>query len=74
MKNVNSLKANKQKIAIAMARACITRNELVENAGVGLNQVKAMVEGRGVRPCTFGKVCKALNVDPMELIETESEV
>lgn len=67
------MKANRQKAVIAMARACINRNELQELAGVGMNQVKAMVEGRKVRPCTFGKICKALGVDVMELLETESE-
>lgn len=70
----NSMKANKQKVAIAMARACINRNELQELAGVGMSQVKAMISGKNVKPSTFGKICKALGVDVMELLETESEV
>lgn len=67
----NSMKANRQKVAVAMARACMSRNELQERAGVGANQIKAMVEGRNVRPCIFGKICKALDVDVMDLIEQE---
>ena len=68
----NSMNANRQKVAIAMARACMSKSELQEKAGVGANQVKAMVEGRNVRPCTFGKICKALDVDVLELIEKEA--
>lgn len=67
------MKPNKKKVAIAMAKACITRNELVEKSGVGLNQVKKMVNGGNLRPATFGRICKALNVDVEELLD-ESEV
>lgn len=67
----NSMKADTRKVAIAMAKACITRNELQEKAGVGMNQIRSMVEGRNVRPCTFGKVCKALGVEVEELMESE---
>lgn len=66
--------ANKKKLEIAMAKACITRAELVKKADVGLNQVKAVVSGKSVKPCTFGKICKALGVEVEELLETESEV
>lgn len=63
--------ADKRKLEIAMAKACITRNELQEKAGVGLNQVKAVISGKSVKPCTFGKICKALGVEVEELIERE---
>lgn len=62
---------NKKKVEIAMAKACITRNELQEKAGVGINQVKAMISGKNVRPCTFGKVAKALGVEVEEILESE---
>ena len=67
------MKANKRKFAIAMAKACITRNDLAEKSGVGLNQTKKMLSGENVRPITFGKVCKALGVEVEELLD-ESEV
>ena len=63
--------ANKKKVEIAMAKACITRNELQEKSDVGMNQIKAMISGKSVRPCTFGKVAKALGVEVEELIENE---
>lgn len=70
----NSIKADRQKMAIAMARACLTKNELQKIASVGMNQINAMIEGRNVRPCTFGKICKALGVDVVELLATEKDI
>jgi DNA-binding Xre family transcriptional regulator len=34
--------------------------------------VKNVLTGRSVRPSTFGRIAKALNVDPEELLETEA--
>lgn len=65
------MKVNKRKLEIAMAKSCISAKELQEKAGVGVNTAKAMLSGKSVKPCTFGKICKALGVEVEELIERE---
>lgn len=67
----NSLKADRKKVAIAMAKACISAKELGEKTGLGLNTVKTFTAGKTVRPCTFGMICKALGVEVEELLESE---
>lgn len=62
---------NKQKLELAMARACMNREEIAQKAKMPTMTVKNVIDGRNVRPATLGKVAKALGVDPVEIIETE---
>lgn len=63
------MKVNKQKLDLAMARACMTSAELPEAAGIPRPTVQNAVVGKSVRPATVGKIAKALGVDPIEIIE-----
>lgn len=67
------MKANRKKIELAMARKCISLNELQEKAGMPLPTVKGVIYGKSVKPVTLGKVARALEVEIEEIMEKEEE-
>lgn len=66
------MRADRKKLELAMARACMSQSDLVFSAKMPENTVKNVLQGRSVRPATLGRVAKALNVDPAELLNTEA--
>lgn len=68
---MKALKVNKQKLQLAMARACMNSADLPKAAGLPRATVQNAIVGKGVRPGTLGKIAKALGVDPVEIMETE---
>ena len=66
------LKANKQKVELAMARAHIGLAELKAKTQMPEPTIKNVLYGRGVRPASLGRVATALGVDPAEMIEQEA--
>ena len=67
------LKANRNKLDAAMARACMTRKELAAASGMPTHSLDNVLRGRTVRPATLGKVARALGVDVEELMEVVKE-
>ena len=67
------MKADKKKLLLAMARACMNPADLIIATKMPEPTVKNVLSGRSVRPATLGRIAKALEVDPDELIETEVE-
>lgn len=65
------MKVNRSRLTLAMARACLTTNELATTAAMPLPTVNNVITGRGVRPATVGRIAKALGVDVTEIIEQE---
>ena len=65
------MKANKEKMELALARACMNTSDLVCMTAMPEPTVKKVLSGRNVRPVTLGRIAKALGVDPAELISTE---
>lgn len=63
------MKAEKKKLTLAMARACMNTRDLAEAAEMPPQTVNGVIRGRSVRPATLGRIAKALGVDPTELIE-----
>jgi transcriptional regulator with XRE-family HTH domain len=65
------MKADKIKIELAMARACITPAELSKKAQMPRPSVNNVLSGkRNVRPATLGRIAVALGVDVLEIIES----
>lgn len=60
--------ADKSKLGIAMARACLNTYDLAKKADMPVPTVNNVISGRSVKPATIGKVAKALDVDVTELI------
>ncbi len=67
------MRANTEKIAIAMVRACIDLEKLATLSGISYPATRRAVKGCEVKASTLGKICKALQVDPSELIAKEGE-
>ena len=68
------LTINFKKLEIAKARACMGTRELAKAAGMseaGLMQIQA--KKSRCRPATVGKLCKALNCDPLDIIDDKEE-
>lgn len=63
--------ADKQRINLAMARACIGARDVVKRAGIPRPTFNNVVTGRSVRPETLGKIARALDVDVEYLIAKE---
>ena len=65
------MKADRKKLELAMARACMSSADLPVAAGLPRPTVQNAIVGKSVRPATLGRIAKALNVDPAELIADE---
>ena len=65
------MKIDRQKVYLAMARACVDSQALPQLTGLPYGTTRGAIQGRNVRPGTLGKIARALGVDPAELIETE---
>ena len=65
------MKVNRQKLYLAMARACMDSADLPAAAGMPRPTVQNAIVGKNIRPSTLGKIAKALGVDPADLIEQE---
>lgn len=66
-----ALKIDRQKVALAMARACMDTAALQRTAQIPRPTVNNAIAGRGVRPATLGRIAKALGVDPADIVEME---
>lgn len=66
--------ADKYKVQIAMARACMTVNDIAQKADMPFQSVKNVVGGkRSVRPETISRVAKALQVDVTTILANKKE-
>ena len=65
------MRANRKKVELAMARACMNTKDIAEESGMPEQTVKNVLYGRSVKPRTLGKFAKAIGVDPAEIIKEE---
>lgn len=63
------MKADRRKLELAMARACMNTKDLPEAAKMPRATVNNVITGKGVRPSTLGRVAKALNCDVVDIME-----
>lgn len=56
-------------IVAAMTASCLSPQEIADRAGVSVNIVYRMRRGYLVKMDRFGKVCRALGVDPEQYID-----
>lgn len=63
------MKANREKLNLAMARACMNTENLAEAAEMPRPTVNNVITGRSVRPGTLGRIARALGVDVTEIME-----
>lgn len=65
------MKPNKNVILLYMARRGMDRQELIAASDLPPRTLCSLLAGKSVRPKTLGKVAKALDVDPAELVIPE---
>lgn len=65
------MKVNRKKLQLAMARACMNSEDLAVAANMPRPSLNNLIKGLSVRPATLGKVARALNCDPADIIEKE---
>lgn len=65
------MKADRKKMELAMARACMSSADLPAAAGLPRPTVQNVIVGKSVRPATLGRIAKALGVDPVEILKEE---
>ena len=68
-KKVRIIKADRKKLEMAMARACMNTSELTATAKMPRATVTSVICGRNVKPGTLGRIAKALNVDVAEILQ-----
>ena len=56
-------------LTAVMTASCMTPQQIAEAAGVSVNVVYRMRRGLLVKMDSFGRVCKALDVDPALVID-----
>ena len=64
-----SLKADRKKLELAMAAACMNTEDLQKASNMPRATINNVISGRNVRPGTIGRVAKALSVCVTEIIE-----
>lgn len=64
------MKVEKAKLTLAMARACVSTQDLAAAAGVSTQTVNAALRGQNVRPAVLGRLARALGVDPAEIMDS----
>lgn len=61
--------ANKRKLEIAMANACMNPYDLCKVAEIRYQTYQRITSGKDAKPATVGKIAKTLNVPVENLIE-----
>lgn len=69
MRGGEQMKANKQKLELALARACMNTDDLQRATEMPRPTVNNVISGKSVRPATLGRIAKALEVDVTEILE-----
>lgn len=63
------MRLDKRRIQLIMAKLEIGQQSLADKAGISRQTLSAVINGRSCRPELLGKIAKALNVEPEEIIE-----
>lgn len=66
------MKANREKLELALARACMTPGELANAANMPRPTVNNVITGRNVLPATLGRIARALAVDVADIAEART--
>lgn len=63
------MRLSTQKIFLLMAGFSLNQKQLAEKAGISRQTLSAVMNGRNCRPELLGKLARALEVKPEEIIE-----
>lgn len=63
------MRLNRTKIYLLLTKRYFTQAALANAAGVSRQTLSAVLNGRNCRPELLGKIAKAFDVEPSEIIE-----
>lgn len=63
------MRLDRKKIQLKMAILCMNQQQLEDKSGVSRQTISAVMSGRSCRPELLGKIARALEVEPSEIIE-----
>lgn len=63
------MKADRDKIRMAMARACMTVKDLENASDTQRQTIHRILRECSTRPATIGRIAKALGVDVSEIVK-----
>ena len=63
------MKVCRKSLDLAMLRSCMNPKEISNKAGISYPAFKRAANQENVKPATIGRIAKALNIDPAEIIE-----
>lgn len=63
------MRLDRIKVSLLMAKQLISQASLADKAGVSRQTMSAVMNGRNCRPELLGRIAKALEVEPEEIIE-----
>lgn len=63
------MRLDRKKIQLKMAILCMNQQQLEDKSGVSRQTISAVMNGRSCRPELLGKIARALEVEPSEIIE-----
>lgn len=66
--------ADRDKLVLAMARACMNTQDLAKAADMPVQTINRVLLGRGSRPATIGRIARALSVDPTDILSSKNAV
>ena len=62
------MKADRTKLNLAMARACMSTSDVAKTAGMPRPSLNNAIMGKNVRPDTLGRIARALGVDVLDIV------
>lgn len=63
------MRLDSTKVSLLMAKREFTQAVLAEKAGTSRQTMSAVMNGRNCRPALLGKISKALEAEPEDIIE-----
>lgn len=63
------MRLDRTKVYLLMAKGLYTQATLAEKAGISRQTLSAVMGGRNCRPELLGKISRALEVEPEDIIE-----
>ena len=63
------MRVSERKMSLCLAKACATQGQIAEKAGMSRQTLAKIIRGHECRPDTLGRLSKALEVEPQDLVE-----
>ena len=63
------MRLDRKKVMLQMAKLCINQQKLADRAECSRQTISTVLNGRNCHPELLGRIAKALEVEPAEIVE-----